>query len=136
MKSYTDTVCTNEPRINWKEFLTQNNISESEWETAKLISKMWQTCSVGVQSNIIPRIHSESSYKGQPEDTLMKDLGISFHGAITAQNQKDAKNIYDLVTLRANYLVEIQVSNKKERIKTIQENLQKAEQELAEMLQD
>jgi hypothetical protein len=118
MKTYSETVGARP--FDWREFLTRDKISDSEWQEAFNRSKCWTTCACGNQCAVIPR----SSDTGRPDDTILATLGgdKGFHGAIIDKLKEEALHFLELIEIRSAFLIKECIEDEKEKLKKIIKN--------------
>jgi hypothetical protein len=77
LETYTQ-ACGKLP-FDWNGFLSKANYTNEDLIFADTKARSWVTCACGSQCNVLPR-----DGQGQPEDPLLKNLGLRFMYAIGA----------------------------------------------------
>jgi hypothetical protein len=86
--------------FNWNKFINQKEITEKEWDKAKVLAGEWVMCACGTQCAVIPRYDS-----GGPKDILLYNLGMSFTYAIDTKNIPYAKDTLQGIEQRSSELI-------------------------------
>ncbi len=113
MKTYAQT--RGDKSFDWNQFLSRDDISESEWSRANSRASSWVTCACGNQCSIIPR---ESN--GMPKDPILSRLGGGdggFYTAIKNQDVATARHLLHLIELRSAFLIQDVRKQKREKAK-------------------
>ncbi len=93
--TYTE-VGGNNP-FDWNAFLDKEEITEKEWEEADKIAESWVTCACGNQCAKIPR----NKYTGEPFDSQLSSLGMTFCSNIGSKNKEYAKRTLSQIEKRS-----------------------------------
>lgn len=87
-------------KIDWNEFLSKENITESEWAQADELSNKWVTCAVGNQCRLIPK-----TMHGEPIDSKLFNLGLKFSVLIARKNIEDIKFCLKQIEKRSDEII-------------------------------
>ena len=93
--TYTET--KHKPAINWWDRI---NSKEPDWDEWSGDSGDWVLCATGSQCEIIPR-----NEDGEPKDFLLHSLGMKFHNAVLAKDQKLMEFILHAIEERSRIII-------------------------------
>jgi hypothetical protein len=106
-----------ETPFDWNEFLNKKKFKSTEIEDAYRIAAKWTTCACGNQCAIIPR-----KYDGEPEDNILRELGIDFFMAI--KRMEESKEWIYAVDPNESYLKQLFEKNR-EKAKLILKKIER-----------
>jgi hypothetical protein len=81
--------------------LRKSYLYEKELKKAKDLAKNWVTCACGNQCKVLTR-----DIFGQPKDSALRHLGMSFYGAMLAEDFQSAKEILQKIEDRSAKLIQ------------------------------
>lgn len=135
-------------QINWKKELTTLikaktdliiNAAHFDYLLDRVSS--WDYCPCGQLSNLIPRFSERESFEdtsedcniveNAPKDETLRNLGINFSDAFRNKNFEDANNLYDLIQLRAKFLMKEVTAKTKEKIAAMKKEIEELEKAIA-----
>lgn len=125
MKTYANSKGETAP--DWKAELSQKKISEETWEALKAKAADWNTCSCGIQPEAVPR-----NCDGDPNDPVLRFLGHKFYDCIEAHEAENALNILAMVEMRAVFLIEDELEDRRKHILEMQKEARQAQKAVDE----
>ena len=90
------------PPFNWNAFLATEQ-SGTEWAIAGKLAASWVTCACGNQCAALPRDSG-----GQPQDLVLRRLGMQFMEAIDTAERDKARYILAQIEARSAVLLAAQ----------------------------
>lgn len=91
--------------FDWPVFLRLKKPTDAQWAEVDELAKDWAKCPCGNQHKLIPR-----DGDGRPEDSILARFGgrsddESFEWALRQRDLQSARELFDLIELRASHVL-------------------------------